>query len=224
MPRASVIAIGLLAGCMRIYPDPDLPDVRVEWSPELDCRSATDVVVATLNQGDPPAEVRTLTAPCGDGSVRFVDVPREQFLVAAVLEDTTGAARSNHLEDIDLRDGIGERVFAYFGGGASAFVTGAWTFDMGASCASLRADFVDLAFLGPDGAVVTAAAASCTDARFMQSVPASGTVTVQAVARSLSRVLAISPPSPPIELGLGLITDFGLLTMSPCGDACPDVP
>jgi hypothetical protein len=206
---------------MRIYPDPDLPDVRVEWFVDFDCRSATDVAVAAIYQLDPVTEIRALAAPCVDGALRLVDVPRAPLLVTTTLEDAAGAALRNAIQAIDLSDGRGERVYAGFGAEVDAFATASWSFAPGASCGSLGADFVDVAFSVAGGRVAFVAGVPCTDVRFTAPVGLEGTVTAQVIARSGERAVAASPPSAEIRLARGAIADFGTLALSPCGADCP---
>jgi hypothetical protein len=56
---------------------------------------------------------------------------------------------------------------------------------------------------------------------FLGTIPIAGTFTVAARALSNTRVVATSPTSPPLTLTPGALNDFGTLTLSPCGTACP---
>lgn len=86
--RWAAVAIALaLGGCMRIYPDPELPDVLVEWSVEFECSEDTERVVVSLSAIDPAAEVGMVTVPCGDAGVRFDDVAPQRYRLAIRLED-----------------------------------------------------------------------------------------------------------------------------------------
>ncbi|MBL0219514.1 MAG: hypothetical protein IPQ07_37305 [Myxococcales bacterium] len=66
--RLALAALGL-TGCMRIYPDPELPDVTVLWG-EQDCRDGTGNVAITLTGVDTPSTATT-TVPCTDHTVAF---------------------------------------------------------------------------------------------------------------------------------------------------------
>src|SRR5262249_8942450 len=135
---AAVIALAL-GGCMRIYPDPELPDIIVEWSAEAECGDDSDRVVMSLSTVGPEAEAGTRPAACRDGTARFDDVERERYRVTTRLENVAGVALGGAEEEIDLRDGLNERVFAYFGRVADSNFRVTWTFDMGASCDALSA-------------------------------------------------------------------------------------
>jgi hypothetical protein len=118
--RWAAVAIALaLGGCMRIYPDPELPDIVVEWFADFDCSADSDRVVVALSTSDPVGEVGRAAVPCRDGSLRFDDVARVQYHLSAHIEDPSGDVLGGYDTDIDLRDGIDERVSTFFGGRAS---------------------------------------------------------------------------------------------------------
>ena len=222
MSRIEPLALALaVTGCMRIYPDPELPDVKVEWYPELDCMADSDRVAVSITAGEPAVEVATATAPCADGSLRIVNVARERYHVTAQIEDEAGGMLGYYEEDIDLRDGLSERVSAFFGRGFDTLVHAAWTFDAGASCDSLEATQVSLWFAMPGQAPYVFAGESCAAGMTFQSVPVQGTYTVSARALGPRGFVAVSPETPPVELSPRLVVDLGTFVLSPCGDACP---
>jgi hypothetical protein len=217
---AAAIALGL-GGCMRIYPDPELPDVRVEWDAEFECADATDRVVVSLSTVEPPAEVGMATVPCGDAGVRFDDVARVRYRLAARLEDATGAVFGGHDEDLDLRDGLNERVFAFFGRSFGTSFRVAWTFDMGASCQALSATQVFLQASMPGGGPAFFFFAPCDAPVYVNAIPLEGTYTLTARAIADNGVVAAAPESAPFTITPGAAIDLGTLTLSPCGAACP---
>jgi hypothetical protein len=200
---------------MRIYPDPELPDVVVEWFTESDCSDDSDRVVVSLSTVDPPAEVGMATVPCRDGSVRLDDVARVRYHVAAHLEDLTGAVLGGYDTDIDLRDGLNERVSTYFGRARYNNFRVAWTFDMGASCAALSATVMGLQASMPGGQPLFAWQAPCGAPVFVNEIPIPGTFTLSARAIAANGVVATSPESTPFEVTFGTITDVGTLTLTP---------
>ncbi|HWO18216.1 MAG TPA: hypothetical protein VNO30_05550 [Kofleriaceae bacterium] len=112
---AAAAAIGLaLGGCMRIYPDPELPDIVVEWLPEFTCVEDGERVVVSLVVDDPADAPGPVTAPCADAIVRLDDVARVRHQLAAKLEDAMGQVIGNYEQEIDLRDGLSERIFVFF--------------------------------------------------------------------------------------------------------------
>ena len=146
--RAELLAAFAVAlgGCMRIYPDPELPDVKVTWF-EDDCQPGTGDISITLIGMDSDVRI-PLTAPCSDLEATLVDVARERYRFEALLEGDDGEVFSRYDSLIDLRDGIDERVDMYFGGFSNFRV--AWTFEGGATCESLGAEGISLTFTYPD--------------------------------------------------------------------------
>jgi hypothetical protein len=215
---ALAVAVG---GCMRIYPDPELPDVKVEWFADGDCVATTDRVVVSLSAGDPAAEVGLVMAPCADASLRIADVARERYHVAATLEDGAGAMLGYYEEDVDLRDGLNERVSAFFGRGFETLVRGAWTFDLGASCDSLSATQVAFGFAMPGEPAFTIASEPCATGMIVQSIPLQGTYVVSARAYAGNGVVATAPDSAPLAFSPGQLVELGTFVLSPCGAACP---
>lgn len=206
---------------MRIYPDPELPDVEVEWFAEGDCSADDDRVVVWLSTINPTAEVARVTVPCGDAGVRFDDVARLRYRLAAKLEDTAGVVLGGHDVDLDLRDGLSEHVFAFFGRAPESNFRVAWTFDMGASCEALSATSVVLRASMPGGEPFSFFDAPCDAPVFLGGIPRDGTYTLTARAIANDAFVAASPESAPFAVTRGAITDLGTLTLSPCGTACP---
>ena len=115
MRRAELLIVTMtLGGCMRIYPDPELPDVTVTWF-EQDCRDGAVAVAITLTGLDTPSTVTT-TVPCADLTVEFPDVARQRFHVGGALLDLAGNVSSTSEADVDLRTGFDQTADLYFGG------------------------------------------------------------------------------------------------------------
>ena len=211
MRRADVlitVALASLAlgGCMRIYPDPELPDVVTQWD-EIDCRPGTGKVVVAL-VGSTRTEV---TVPCSDLGVTFADVAREQYRVEAFIQDDTGEAFSRSDSEIDLRNGVDETVYLYFGGGANFRVS--WVFADGATCESLDVDLMYLRFMETSGALMYETFTGCSFTPYFGMVP-DGTYTLILYARTINGNVAMSAETPEFEIVDPDLTDLGVLTLS----------
>lgn len=218
--RTSLV-IACLVGCMRIYPDPDLPDVRVDWYADDSCRAPGDTVVTSLATGDPITEIRSAAAPCRDAIMTLADVPRERYVATVTLVDDTGNPIANQLQDIDLHDGYSERISVFFPGALSSFVRGTFAFDMGATCASLGASLILLNFYADGNEFpIFSVGQDCTQPAFMLEASLAGTFSVTARALDRLDVVAVSPPVQ-VTIAPAQIVDLGTIVLSPCGDACP---
>ena len=125
---------------MRIYPDPELPDVTVDWLAE-DCRNGDETVYLSLESLD-SSDHPEVTIPCSDVKHTFVDVKRERYRVKGELRTATGETLVPAEGEADLRNGFDESTFLYFGGFDNFRVS--WTFDMGATCDSLHVAYIDV--------------------------------------------------------------------------------
>lgn len=201
---------------MTIYPDPELPDVAVEWL-DTDCRPGTGDVALTLVGVDDPSFRAELRVPCSDLEATFADVPRERFRLEATRYASSGEASSMYNEQLDLRDGLDARSFVLFD---IYNVRVAWSFDMGASCASLGAKAV-LVELSPSSVPdPITLGVPCELTPVLAQVP-DGLYTITARAVAGQTTLAVSPPSAELAISADAFTDAGTLVMSPCGAACP---
>lgn len=218
MRRAELIllACAALGGCMKIYPDPELPDLEVSWS-EIDCREGTGDVVVAVAGVDDPTDVLDARVPCTDAQVELPDVARERFHVTGTLLDAAGAPFAVWESDADLRDGISERVSLFLGGGSNVRV--GWVFDMGASCESLGVFTVGALFRSPDAPGPFTMSSLCSSGAVFASLPG-GMFTVELRARTVEGIVAASQPMD-FEVASSGLTNVGPLTLSPCGAACP---
>jgi hypothetical protein len=131
------LALALASGCMTIYPDPELPDVVVEWFPDDTCtEGVTGVRVEIL--GDATTTPIAQDFPCAGGIGRIEDIARTRHDVqVALLDDTDTIVGRSEPFDIDLRNGAShrERVFWFYRD--EGLIAIAWRFAGGESCASL---------------------------------------------------------------------------------------
>ena len=204
-------------GCMKIYPDPELPDAKFEWS---DCMGDDASTVAIAITGvDDPTEHHELTAACTDLEATIKDVARQRFNVSAELRDSMGtvtpAAEGGVL---DLRNGFDETAYLYFGSFENFVVT--WRFDMGATCASLGANEVNVSF-SMNGQLSFGQGSTCSDGGLVgQGSPGVYSVTAAAIDFMTNETFAISQPIPDVTLGDG-VTEIGPLILTPCAPNCP---
>ncbi len=196
---------------MRIYPDSELPDVEVEWF-ELDCRDGGGEVDISLIGIDDTSFRVERTLPCLDVKTAFPDVARERYRLAATLRAPSGDMVSSQPEELDLRNGLDKRVSLYFGDLENVHV--AWTFDMGATCESLAADFVMVDFSSVTFPHPFGLGASCEDGQLTGFVP-DGTYTVVARALSGMTTVAESPPLSDVMISFRLFADVGTLVLAP---------
>lgn len=207
----SLVLAGSLAGCMKIYPDPELPDVDVQWDGE--CQSDTTTVHVALLDWESEAVLHEQSTACEDRELTFEDVARERFRVKGTIFE--GDAEVDHaLFDVDLRDGLGETVHLYFGGFNS--FSASWVFADGASCDSVGARWgvLDLQFEGnPDAFPVTSG--PCENG-ILTTIVSPGRVRVRIRAETNDgRTVATSPLSELIVIPPGGITDAGTFTLTP---------
>lgn len=202
--------LGVLAGCMRIYPDPELPDVRVEWF-EDDCRPGTGNIAMALIAVETDARIE-VTVPCANLAASFVDVPRELYRFEARLLYGDGEAFSRSDAEVDLRDGFDEEVSLYFGGFSNLRV--AWAFDMGATCQSLGATGMELTFSFPDATLAFATLVPCELTPHFGSYP-DGVYTLRLRALAGGTTVASSTESDEFEIIDPELTDLGEATLSP---------
>src|SRR5215213_2108771 len=88
-PHIEVLCIALLAGCMKIYPDPELPDIEVQWSVQS-CPSENAMVSITLEGVDDAAVQRLITVACTASSATIEDVARQRYKLVGSLFNEAG--------------------------------------------------------------------------------------------------------------------------------------
>jgi hypothetical protein len=212
-----IACITALAGCMKIYPDPELPDIEVEWY-DGDCgETPTDMVLTLTGVDDTTVKLQT-SAACSTTKATFKDVPRQRYKLQGSLFDDTGEELNRAQAEIDLRNGIDEHADLWFGSISNFRVD--WTFDMDATCASLGVDFVQVEF-SVDGEPRYGQGAPCPFRPLSGGAP-KGVYTLRAYARDYEgTILAVSPEVPDLMFDFDTVTDVGTLVLTPCGDDCP---
>lgn len=201
---------------MKIYPDPELPDVKVEWS---ECRPDTPDVHIRLEGIDNAASTTEVTVACADMKATVADVRRERFHVTGELLDAAGNMFvSADGGEVDLRNGFNKTTSLYFDAFANVRVT--WTFSSG-SCDSLGASDMGIFFSTPDEPEAYLISRACVIPPITGTAPA-GIYTAQLRAfRPDLRVVAVSPTFGPFEVTDDGFVDLGTQTVTPCGAACP---
>jgi hypothetical protein len=218
--RAELVILALaLTGCMKIYPDPELPDVTAMWQ-EQDCRDGSGNVAITLTGVDTDSTT-TSTVPCKDLTVTFADIARLRYHVKGALLDLAGNELiTSDGEDVDLRNGFDQSVGLYFEGFSNFRV--AWVFDGGGSCASVGAQSVGIVFSLPGEPDIEASQSWCEFPRITGMViPDTYTAHLEAFSGQQRTVVAVSPETAPFVITQNGFTDIGTLTLTPCGAACP---
>lgn len=221
MRRASLAIALALAGCMRIYPDPELPDIELEWY-DGSCREGIGDVHAVLSGIDDPALHFEATVPCATAIVAFPDVDRAHYHVDATLLDTAGAEFATWYDEVDVRNGVDVRSSMYFGDGGNLRV--GWTFEDGESCESLDVDLV-MAYFTPQRPPFEPwdYPVPCRAHAVFASLP-EGDFTVRLVAQDkrMGTAVAASAESPVFTVAPEpAFTNVGNLVLARCGDACP---
>jgi hypothetical protein len=212
-----VLCVAALAGCMTIYPDPELPDVEVEWYEG--CRDDSSIIVVTLAGVDDTMFTREVTVPCADMTATFEDVPRQRYALDGSVRDEAGDeyTHSEPLE-IDLRNGVDKTAYLFFRREDNFGVT--WQFEGGSTCASLGAAFVSVRAILPDDIPLFAGSAPC-NAMFLVGAVPEGTFDIDlAAADANGMVVATAPRIEQVSLGFGTFTDLGLVTLTPCAPDC----
>jgi hypothetical protein len=138
----------------------------------------------------------------------------------ASLVDATGEtySRSPPME-LDLRNGIDETAYLYFGG-FNNFSVG-WQFEGGATCSSAQVTFIDVRLSLPDDTQVFGSGAPC-QAMFLYANAPEGVYNVDVFAvDNNGSTVASAPRIEGVELTFDRVTDLGIVTLAPCGDQCP---
>jgi len=197
---------------MKIYPDPELPDVLVEWS-EPDCRANTPTVAVTLTGLDNPASTSTINVACTDVKVTIADVARERYHVDGALLDQTGSVVIEaDGGDVDLRNGFNADTGLFFDAFSNFHV--AWTFASG-SCESLGAVGVNIVLSTAQEPEFDVYPVPCLFPMFSTQLPAGTyTLALRAVTQN-EDVVATSPETAPFVVTGDGYTDIGTLVLAP---------
>lgn len=204
---------------MRIYPDPELPDIQLDWSIE-DCREGTGDVRVTLTGIDDPDTVLEATVPCTDTLAVFPDVARERYLLNGTLLDMTGAEYAGWYDELDLRNGIDARTYLYFGGGGNVRV--GFTFEPGESCDSLGIRVVTGRFTPQRPPFESWELPVACQAHAVFATLPEEAFTVRLVAFDTTGTIAAAPESPVFTPPPApALTNLGNLVLARCNPSCP---
>lgn len=213
----------LACGCMKIYPDTELPDIAVRWD-ELSCEDGVaDVRVAVFTY-DGAELVTETTVPCTALGTSFEDIARERYLVSGTLLDTAGEVYGGgYPGEADLRNGISEHVDLFFNG-FSNFRIG-WTFSTG-TCASNDVDGVGMEVQLMGSPMFNFGFQDpCAFTPHYGTLP-EGTHRVRLRAyhytSDSSADVVAGSPSIDITVVPEEITDVGTVVLTPCNADCPE--
>lgn len=195
---------------MRIYPDPELPDVVASWTEE-DCRPGTGNVTLEMT-GTDSGSTGELVVPCTDLTATFADVARERFHITGELRDGTGAVFSSSFADVDLRDGLSTRISMYFGAYSNFRV--AWAFSGGATCTSLAVDEVEIDLAPPGEDTLFGFGALCDGSPYLGNVN-DGTWIITARAFAGDQPVALSHGTYQVVVRTPDLADAGIVTLDP---------
>lgn len=123
---------------MKIYPDPELPDIVVRWS-DFDCMEGTGEVRVAVYSFDGFEPILDTTVACTALEVEVEDVARERYRVDATLSLRDDEYPSRGIE-VDLRDGVNELVDVYFDTFSNLRIT--WTLPSNTTCAAFGTPLV----------------------------------------------------------------------------------
>jgi hypothetical protein len=200
---------------MKIYPDPELPDIVVEWD-TYDCMEGIEEVHITVYPEGGTEPIADTTVPCSAQSVRFDDVARERYRVEGTLTTSDEVFTAQGVE-ADLRDGVNERAYVYFDTFSNIRV--AWTFEPGSSCASLGAPWIaiDVGTVGSETFDFTNHS-PCELSPYTNRFPEDVALRIRVRAHTRTATLAVAPVEE-VLLGTGTV-DLSVV-LAPCGANCP---
>ncbi|HVK72510.1 MAG TPA: hypothetical protein VM734_04295 [Kofleriaceae bacterium] len=223
--RLAALLAGLAgaAGCMRIYPDPELPDVIAEWTDECGPDGVTVRIEAVATDGT----VVTQDAPCADGEVRVEDLDRTWHTITAVLLDAGDVVLGRAPPaEVDLRAGLSRRAFLWQFARSEGFYRVAWTFAGGDTCASLGVDNVMIDLRNDE--TISSAGGWCAAGKLDYFVPVqAGTYTVQAFAVRTTDFVTIAASEPRADVVIpdrGVVVDLGTIALARCTESCGPPP
>jgi hypothetical protein len=214
--------IAVTASCMRIVPDPELPDVIVEWPDTCGDDGVTVRVVVASPDG---SEVSQDVA-CADSSVRVEDLERDSHTITASLLDASGGVLGRAMpSEVDLRAGHSRRASVSEFARDHSFYRIAWMFEGGDTCASVDATTMLIDLQNGERAVWYGA--SCDGGTLDAPVPIEpGTYTLQLFARRAGddAAVAASQPRPDVVIpDRGVLVDLGAIALTRCTPLC-DIP
>jgi hypothetical protein len=216
--RLAVLLVGT-AGCMRIYPDPELPDVIVAWPSTCGDDGVTVRVEVVSLDGTEISQ----DGACADGELRVEDLERTSYTITASLLDGGGGVLGRTMpSEVDLRGGYSRRSDLTEFARDHSFFRVAWTFDGGDSCASLDASRVLIDFQNDEVAIWDGG--PCADGALDYLVPIeSGTYAVQLFAQRPGdyAMVAASELRPEVVIpDRGEIVDLGTIALTRCTPIC----
>jgi hypothetical protein len=222
---ASLLPV-VAAGCMRIYPDPELPDVIVEWLSEC----GDDGVTVRLEAVGDDGAVVSQDVACADRKGRVEDLTRAPHRITGVLLDARGDVLGRTPpEVVDLTAGHSVRTYVSYFARDQSFLWTAWAFSGGDTCESLGVSRIVVDYRSEDlGESGTADVGWCEDwvLQFFAAIER-GTYTMRAFALrgDDGSATAASEPRAGVVVGdRGVVVDLGSFELTRCAGACDREP
>lgn len=208
------------SSCMRIYADPDLPDLRVEWF-DSECPPGSTVDLEITKEGEASSGQVMASGPCAELRLIVADVARDRLRVTGTLREAGGALLTRASEPIDTRDGNNKQTYLMFADPDFGRYRLAWSFPPGESCESLGASYVDVVLTNEERTFSDLAPCSLGKLEYLPFVEANTyTVLVFAITASGTR-LAAAPPLPDVVIARqGAISELGTVQLVPCTGPC----
>jgi hypothetical protein len=206
---------------MRIYPDSDLPDLRVEWSDDQ-CPEGATVSVELLQAGESASGQSVASAPCAELRLTIENADRAKLQVVGVIRAADGTVVSQASEPVDARDGNNKQTYLSFLEPGVGRYQVAWSFMPGSSCATVGASYVTVEFILDDEKTFSELFSCPPGKPDYQPAVEAGTYTVLVSAILLSGPrLATAPPLVDVVIApRGEVTDLGTVLLTPCTGTC----
>jgi hypothetical protein len=195
----------------------------VRWE-EFSCEPGVADVRIVVSDYDDASVIEETTVPCSTLGYDLEDVARERYFVSAYLLDPSGEVYgAGYPSEVDLRNGISERVDMYFNG-FSNFRIG-WMFETG-TCASNGADGVsmEIQFMGSP-MFNFGFQDPCAFTPHYGSLPEGPhRIRLRAYHYTSDSSATVVAGSPSIDVTVvpEEIVDAGTVVLSPCDADCPD--
>jgi hypothetical protein len=211
--------------CMRIYADPDLPDVRGEWDASL-CEEGTTITLSA-SAGPTSLDARAdaeldgmvqVSAPCADGRAVLEDVARSELEVQGVARSAAGEMLTVASYRVDTRDGNNKKAFLNFPDPTFGRLRATWTFADGGTCDSNAVALVWLRLTALDK--LSSYFTMCDDDLPIEVLE--GTYQLEVFGQTIEgQVIRRAAPIEGVVIApRGALTELGEVRLEPCSGMC----